>query len=417
MTTVQFRKYACAAMACASMVVTLSGAATAQSAPSRAASASDSAVVILISLDGFRRSYLDTDSVPTLHALARTGVKADAMIPSFPTLTFPNHYTLVTGLYPEHHGIVGNTVYDPDFNATFTMSNAESKLNRWWGGEPIWVTAEKQGEQADVMFWPGSEVDVEGIRPDKWKPFDERMPFAARVDTVLSWLDLPAGQRPSFVGLYFNEPDHAGHEYGPDAPQTAAAAAMADSAVGRLVDGLKKRGLYDKVNVIVVSDHGMSALSPDRTVYLDDVVDPATLHIVSMSPVLMVSAKDGDNAALLAKLRKLPHVTSWLEADVPARLHFNEGRRITPVVAVADDGWTITTHSSRGGPRGGAHGYDNDNASMRALFVAHGPAFKPGTTIGAFPNVDVYDLVAHILGLAPAPNDGTLQPFESVLRK
>lgn len=372
--------------------------------------------VILVSMDGFRRSYLDTDSVPTLHALGRDGVTAQAMIPSFPTLTFPNHYTIVTGLYPEHHGIVGNSIYDPEFGALFTMSNAASRESRWWGGQPIWVTAEKQGERAASMFWVGSEVEIDSVRPTRWKPFDAKVSFDARVDTVLSWLDLTGAQRLSLITLYFDEPDHTGHDAGPDSPRTAAAAARADSALGRLVNGLRERGVYDRVNLIVVSDHGMSQLSPDRTVYLDDVVDTASIRITSLSPNLMITPRDGDAAGLLAKVGKLPHVSAWLKADVPERLHYNEGRRITPVVAVADDGWTIAIHGSRRGPAGGAHGYDNANASMNAIFVAHGPAFRKGATMPAFPNVDVYDLLARLLRLQPAPNDGSLQPFSAVLR-
>lgn len=372
--------------------------------------------VLLISLDGFRRSYLETDSVPTLHALARGGVTAAAMIPSFPTLTFPNHYTIVTGLYPEDHGIVGNTIYDPEFKQLFTMSNAASRESRWWWGQPIWVTAEKQDKRAATFFWPGSEVEIDSTRPTRWKPYDGKVTFDARVDTVLSWLALKGPQRISIVTLYFDEPDHSGHEYGPDSPKTAAAAARADSAVGRLMQGLRDRGMYDSVNVIVVSDHGMSALSPDRVVYLDDVVDTAAVRITSLSPDLAITPKDGDAAALLAKIRKLPHVQSWLKADVPARLHYNEGRRITPVVAVADDGWTIAIHGERRGPSGGAHGYDNANASMHALFIAHGPAFKQGVTMPEFPNVDVYDLLAKLLKIKPAPNDGSLAPFSDVLR-
>jgi predicted AlkP superfamily pyrophosphatase or phosphodiesterase len=174
--------------------------------------------------------------------------------------------------------------------------------------------------------------------------------------------------------------------------------------------------MYDKVNLIIVSDHGMSALSPDRVVYLDDVVDTSTVRITSLSPNLAITPKDGDAAALLAKIKRLPHVTAWLKADVPARLHYNEGRRITPVVAVADDGWTISTHSAKRAILGGAHGYDNANASMHALFIAHGPAFKQGVTMREFPNVDVYDLLANILHLRPAPNDGSLAPFSAVLR-
>jgi predicted AlkP superfamily pyrophosphatase or phosphodiesterase len=372
--------------------------------------------VVLVSMDGFRRSYLDSDSVPTLHALGREGVTADAMVPSFPTLTFPNHYTIVTGLYPEHHGIVGNTIYDPQFKALFTMSNAASRESRWWWGEPIWVTAEKQGQRAASMFWVGSEVEIGGVRPTRWKPFDSKVTFDARVDTVLSWLDIKGPQRLSLITLYFDEPDHTGHDAGPGSPQTAAAAARADSALGRLVQGLRARGMYDSVNLIVVSDHGMSQLSPDRVVYLDDVVDTTSIRITSLSPDLMITPRDGDAPALLAKVRRLPHVSAWLAADVPERLHYNEGRRITPIVAVADDGWTIALHGARRGPAGGAHGYDNANASMNAIFVAHGPAFRQGVTIPQFPNVDVYDLLARLLHLRPAPNDGSLTAFSAALR-
>jgi predicted AlkP superfamily pyrophosphatase or phosphodiesterase len=365
-------------------------------------------------MDGFRRSYLDTDSLPTLHALGRDGVTAEAMIPSFPTLTFPNHYTIVTGLYPEHHGIVANTIYDPDSHELFTMSNAASKESHWWGGQPIWVTAEKQGERTGTMFWVGSEAEIDGVRPTRWKPF-KVTPFDAEVDTVLSWIDLKGAQRLSLVTMYLDEPDHTGHEFGPDSPRTAAAAARADSALGRLVNGLRERGIYDKVNLIVVSDHGMSQLSPDRVVYFDDAVDTASVRITSLSPVILVTPRDGDAASLLAKIRKLPHVHAWLKADVPARLHYSQNRLITPIVGIADDGWQVSTHGGRWGAPGGQHGYDNANASMHAIFVAHGPAFRKGVTMPEFPNVDVYDLLAKLLHLKPAPNDGTIQPFLPVL--
>jgi predicted AlkP superfamily pyrophosphatase or phosphodiesterase len=405
------------AAASALVAIVVSACASAPVSPTVSADrAAASPQVVLVSMDGFRRSYLDTDSVPALHALGMQGVTADAMIPSFPTLTFPNHYTIVTGLYPEHHGIVGNTIFDPQYNALFTMSNAASKESRWWGGEPIWVTAEKQGEHAASMFWVGSEVEIDSVRPTRWKPFDARMSFDARVDTVLTWLDVRGPERLSLITLYLDEPDHTGHDAGPDSPKTAAAAARADSALARLVSGMRARGIYDKVNLIFVSDHGMSQLSPERVVYLDDVVDTAAIRITSLSPDLMITPRDGDAPALLARIKRLPHVSAWLKADVPERLHFNEGRRITPIVAVADDGWTIAMHNGRRGPAGGAHGYDNDNASMNAIFVAHGPAFKHGVTLKPFPNVDVYDLLAKLLNLRPAPNDGSLAPFATVLR-
>lgn len=373
------------------------------------------APLIVVGFDGFRRSYLDTDSTPVLHDVARTGVIAEAMIPSFPSVTFPNFYTLATGLYPEHSGIVANDFYDSVFHASFSMRNAAIHEARWWNGEPIWVTAVKHGERSATMFWVGSEAPVAGHYPTYWKPYDGSVPFGARVQQVMQWLDLPPDRRPQLIMVYFSEPDASGHRYGPDAPQTAAAVARVDSVLGELVDGLRARDLYDRVNLIIVADHGMSAVSPDRVVYLDDVVDSASVRVVTLTPVLMIEARDGNNEALLARLQRLPHVTVWRKADVPARLHYNEGRRIAPIVGVADDGWMIAWRHGHALTERGAHGYDNADASMRALFVAHGPAFRPGATVAAFPNVDVYSLMAHLLDVLPAPNDGSLAPFDSVL--
>lgn len=373
--------------------------------------------VILMSLDGFRRDYIEWYRPPALGRLASEGVLAEAMIPSFPTVTFPNHYSVVTGLYPEHHGIVANTIYDPEFDATFTMSNDQTLQPRWWWGEPIWVTAEKQGQKAATFFWPGSDAAIQSVRPSRWKRYDGEVPFTARIDSVLSWLELPVSERPRLLLLYLNEPDHSGHDYGPAAAETRAAVMLADSMVARLVAGLLARRLYDAVDLIVVSDHGMTSTSPARVVYLEDVLDPAAVHIVNVSPVLMVRPRTGSDSSVVAALRRLPHVTAWLKRDIPERLHFNEGRRITPVVALAEDGWVIQIR--RAGARQvqpGAHGYDNANRSMRTLFLAHGPAFKPGARLGAFENVDVYPLIARLLGLTPAPNDGNARTFDGVLR-
>lgn len=367
--------------------------------------------VIVVGFDGFRRSYFDTDSSPVLHEVARSGVISQGMIPSFPTVTFPNFYTLATGLYPEHSGIVNNRFYDPEFHAYFSMRGAPIHEARWWGGEPIWVTAQKHGDRSGVYFWVGSEAPAGGQQPTYWKPYNGSVPFADRVQQVLAWLDLPAEQRPSLIMVYFQQPDESGHRYGPDAPETRAAVLSVDSALGQLVDGLRARRLYDRVNMLIVADHGMSAISPDRQVYLDDVVDSANVRVVTLSPVLMIEARDGNNDALLARLRTLQHVTVWKKQDVPARLHYNDSPRITPIVGVADDGWMIAWRHGRPMTLRGEHGYDNANLSMRALFVAHGPAFRAGTTIAPFPNVDVYDLVARLLDVPPAPNDGTLAPF------
>ena len=373
--------------------------------------------VIVLGFDGFARRYLDTDSAPALHALAREGVStANGMIPSFPTITFPNFYALATGLYPDHSGIVNNRFYDSAYVDEFIYKNPIAHEAHWWGGEPIWVTATKQGTPVGAMFWVGSDAPIQGVRPAHWHSYDHAIPFGARIDTLLAWLDLPAGERPRLLMGYFEEPDMQGHIHGPDAPETRASVLRVDSALAQLVGGLKSRGLYDSVDIIVVADHGMAAISPERRVYLDDAVDSANVNVVNLSPNLMISARDGNNDALLARLQKLPHVTVWKKSGVPARLHYGTNARIPAIVGVADPGWMIEWRNGRPYNGLGEHGYDNASPDMRALFVARGPDFKPGSTISEFPNVDVYDLLARLLGITAAPNDGTLAPFVPVLR-
>ena len=374
------------------------------------------APVIVLGFDGFARRYLDEDSVPTFHAVARAGVTGDAMIPSFPTVTFPNFYTLATGLYPSHTGIVNNWFYDPEFDTTFAYSRPIARESRWWGGDPIWNTAGRQGKRSATMFWVGSETPVGGHQPTYWQLFDAKVPFDARVAQVLAWIDLPDSLRPDLIMAYFQEPDHTAHDKGPDAPETRAVVLSVDSVLARLVAGLRERGLYDKTDLVIVSDHGMSAVSPERVVYIDDVLDSTSVRVISLSPFLMIEPLDGNRAALLARLRTLPHVSSWPRDSVPPRLHYGANARISSIVGVADDGWTIAWRHGRPWNSGGAHGYDNAAPSMNALFIAHGPAFKPGTTLPPFENVNLYSLLAHLLGVTPSPNDGSLAPFLPVLR-
>ncbi len=372
--------------------------------------------VIVLGFDGFARRYFDEDSAPALHALARSGVTADGMIPSFPSFTFPNFYAMATGLYPDHSGIVNNTFIDPAYDSAFYHKKPIAREGHWWGGEPIWVTAEKQGVRSATMFWVGSEAPVKGIQPETWSYYDHTMPFVARADTMLAWLDRAPTARPRLIMGYFEEPDLSGHHHGPDSPETRAAVLGVDSVLARLVDGLKTRHLYDSVDLIVVADHGMATIDTSRVVYLDEVVDSARVQVINLTPLLLISARDGDQSGLLARLRTLPHVTAWRKDSIPARFHYGTSNRITPVVGLADVGWTIAWRHGPSYSDAGEHGYDNATAEMRALFLARGPNFRGGSTVGAFPNVDVYDLLARILGLMPAPNDGTIAPFEKILR-
>ncbi|MEK6300127.1 MAG: ectonucleotide pyrophosphatase/phosphodiesterase [Acidobacteriota bacterium] len=374
--------------------------------------------VILISIDGFRYDYLDKFEPPNLRSLAREGVQAKWMTASFPTKTFPNHYTIVTGLYPQNNGIVENTVYDTATKATFGMGNREEVQNsRWWLGEPIWVTAEKQGQRAAPFFWPGSEAEIEGKRATYWMPYDGEMPNEARVDHVLSWLDLPAAKRPTFLTLYFADVDHAGHEFSPDSKETRDAVLKVDAAFGRLIDGLKARGIFEQVNLIIVSDHGMATQDPNNVIVLDELFDTKLAEkVLWTSEIVSIFPKEGSEDAIYNALRaKLPpQAKVYRKSEMPARLHYSNSPRIAPLLVLPDEGWMLMTRKrfeerkakgEASGLRGG-HGYDNELESMRATFIAHGSAFKKGALIEPFENVQVYNVIARILGLTPAPNDG-----------
>lgn len=380
--------------------------------------------VILISIDGFRYDYFGKAPTPNLDSLIARGVRARYMVPSFPTKTFPNHYTLVTGLYPAHHGIIANTMWDDDLRATFKMAERKQVQDaRWWHGEPIWVTAQKAGQKTAPMYWPGSEAAIAGLLPTYWEAYDEKhkTAFEYRVNKVLSWLDLPAPERPTFLTLYFENVDQAGHDYGPDSPQVLAAMERVDRMIGLLLQGLAARGIEDKINIVVVSDHGMAACSRQRLIMLDDYLDLSKVIVVDTSPVWAAKAKDGNHAALVAKLKLVPHLTVYTPDTVPQRLHYSGNPRIAPVIAVADVGWKITSHDyvakHPDNKYGGDHGYDNAAPEMRAIFVAAGPAFKPHRSLPGFPNVDVYPLLAYLLNVAPARNDGDLRVFKPVLRR
>jgi len=369
-------------------------------------------IVILIGLDGFRWDYLEKFHPPTLLRLAREGVRAESMRPSFPTLTFPNFYTLATGLRPEHHGIVGNTMFDPVFSATFSLGSPAVKEGRWWGGEPLWVTAEKQGVRSACMFWPGSEAEIAGGRPSDWRPFQPSVTPGERVQTVLDWLARPPHERPRLITLYFHEADTAGHRKGLNGPEIAQAVKTLDDSLAHLLDGIRQLGLENVVNLIIVSDHGMTEVSPERAIVLSNLVDPAEAEVDFTGPNAGLRPLRGTAEELAAKIAaRQEHFQTYLRENTPEPLHFRAHRRIPPVVLVGDEGWmfirTPLDEMARANFPKAAHGFDPAYPSMGATFVASGPVFKAGRVIPPFENTEVYDLVCAILGLKPAPNDGT----------
>lgn len=371
-------------------------------------------ILILVSLDGWRHDYLDRAEAPRLRALAAAGVRSEGLIPTFPSKTFPSHYSIVTGLYPEHHGIVSNNMLDATIGERFSMSAPTARDSRWWGGEPLWVTAQKQGLIAASMFWPGSEVEIGGVRPAHWKPFDDKFPNRQRVQQVLDWLALPERDRPSFITLYFSDVDTAGHSFGPESAEVLETAAMIDAQIGALVDGVNAMGaLALRVHYVIVSDHGMSQNSPERVIVLDDYIDMKTVDMIDTSPVAGFWPRSGTAEDIYRALKdKHPSLAVYRRAEVPAHLHYNSNSRIPPVIGIAADGWTVGSKAVAdqwlSGARrlGGNHGYDPSLRSMHGLFIATGAQFRKGATIPPMENVHLYSMMAKVLGLTPAANDG-----------
>lgn len=367
--------------------------------------------VLLVSIDAFRPDYLDRGITPNLSRLASEGVRAQWMNPSYPSLTFPNHYTIVTGLRPDHHGIIHNTMQDESLGG-FKLSDRDAVGNgNWWGGEPIWVGAQKAGLSSVTMYWPGSEAQIDGVRPTQWRKFDEKTSYDARVDQIVGWLDVPAAQRPRIATLYLERVDKKGHDYGPNSPQVREAIVEADAAIGRLTRELAQHGLLDRINLIVVSDHGMAEVGPGHAIAVEDMVPLEDAMVVSVGQSIGIAPRPGRTAKVEARLLgPHPQYDCWRKGELPPRWHYGSNPRIPPIVCQMHEGWDALARETllkrpKDATRG-SHGYDPALPSMRALFIAHGPAFRSGVVLPPFDNVDVYPLLTRLLGILPAANDG-----------
>ncbi len=385
--------------------------------------------VILISIDGFRYDYLDLHKPTHLRELAKTGVRARWLVPVFPTKTFPNHYTIATGLFPEKHGIIENNMYDPESDSVFALDKREEVQNpRWWRGEPIWVTAEKQGQISAAFFFPGTETKINGRYPTHWKPYDGSVPNEERIDAVLGWLDLPKSARPTFITTYFSDVDDAGHRYSPAAAETADAVRSVDAMVRRLTDGLKTRGIFEKVNLIIVSDHGMAASPVKNMIVLDEMFDTSLAkRIFWVDEFVQIFPGEGNEVEIYDSIKlKLPkYGRIYRKSEMPSRYRFGKNSRIAPILVLPDEGWRLVTRkeydlaieSDDYQTVKGSHGYDNGLKSMRALFIGHGEAFKRGLVADPFENLEIYNLMCRILGLTPVENDGDFKNIEYILKR
>lgn len=374
--------------------------------------------VVLVSFDGFRWDFPTIYKTPELDKMALSGGKADRMIPSFPSKTFPNHYALATGLYPDHNGLVENSFYAPDINMMYKMGDRQAVEDAdFYAGEPIWVTAMKNGMKTASFYWVGSEAPVMGMHPTYWKKFDGSVPFEARIDTVIKWLKYPADKRPEFITLYFEEPDGVSHDFGPVSAETGEMVSRLDSLLGVLRDKLAKLPYGNRINLIVVSDHGMGQISPDKYVNIKKVVpDKMIKSITGGNPFYMIESNTSYHDSILYLLNAQKGVTAWGKEEIPAYLHYGTSDRIKDIVVVADSSWSIGTYADSSVFKGGAHGYEITDSDMHSILYATGPAIKRNFTLKELNNVDVYDLICRILKITPAPNDGNPANIESILK-
>ncbi|KAG2175779.1 hypothetical protein INT44_000257 [Umbelopsis vinacea] len=392
------------------------------------------ATVIMISLDGFRADYLDRNNTPTLSRLGIMDGEEGCL-----SVTFPNHWSLVTGLYPESHGIVGNEFMDPQLNDTFFYKDpARSWDSKWWKGEPIWITSVLQNKRSAVLMWPGSNVKVNNVLSTYHIPYSGNYTASEKADVILNWLDMPRDERPQLMNIYIPQIDSVGHRQGPNGQGVTDMLADMDASIGHLVEGLQARNLYNHVHVVIVSDHGMAETNKNRLIFWDDIVSPdllAQLEEREVWPLLAVRPKANAPLDTVDKIyaqflnyTKQPdntkdksapqsHFQVYLREDVPDKFHYSNNQRIAPIVAIPDVGWSFVTHKEFDGTKDyhpkGVHGYDNMAEEMRAIFIARGPMFdreySTGEPVEPFLNTEVYGVVARALGLSPASNNGTLE--------
>ncbi len=379
----------------------------------------DEVYVVMLSLDAFRWDFTDKFHTPNFDKLASNGVKAEGLIPCFPTKTFPNHYSMITGLHPDHHGIVQNSFYDAEMNRFYSIGNREAvEDGSFYGGEPIWVTAENQGVKSASYFWVGSEAPSGGRHPSMWKKYEHDFPFEQRIDTVISWLKLPGEARPHLITFYMHEPDSKAHYLGPDNPELGETIVYLDSLVGDLMKKMDDLEISSKINLIITSDHGMCPVSPERYIDLSDHLDSSWVDIIiGYNPNYLVQAREGYYDSIETKLEKIPHVSAWPSKNVPERFVYGNNPRTLDFVFLADSAWSIGWMREANPHSRGAHGFDNANTDMHGIFYARGPKFKNGYSQSRFSNTDLYSIIAELLNLDPADTDGDLDNVWSMLRK
>jgi predicted AlkP superfamily pyrophosphatase or phosphodiesterase len=412
-------RWSLAMLLCATGAGLAQGVAAGTNAPNQR----DKPYVILLSFDGIRAEYLQRLDLPNFARVMRAGVRSEGLIPVFPSKTFPNHYSIATGMYVDAHGIVGNSFWDPAKAATYSLGDSLSVRDAtWYRGEPIWVTAEKQGMVAASYFWPGSEAPISGVRPSIVKAYDGRVPNARRVDSVLAWLAMPPESRPHMITMYMSDVDGAGHDHGPLSPQVDTAAWAVDVALGRLLDGMDRlpADVRGRVYLVIVSDHGMSETSPRWYAALDTLIDLAGVRIADGGPLANLHVDGGLARAVVLRdsiNRRMRHGMAYARGDVPVALHYNTDPRIGDLVVIMDEHFTVGSANRAPRRNGGGHGWDPSLPSMHAAFLVMGPGIPPGKVMSAFENIEIYPYLTELLALpAATPIDGHAGRLAQLIR-
>uniref|UniRef100_A0A663DR49 Ectonucleotide pyrophosphatase/phosphodiesterase 3 n=1 Tax=Aquila chrysaetos chrysaetos TaxID=223781 RepID=A0A663DR49_AQUCH len=379
--------------------------------------------LILFSMDGFRAEYLQTwnSLLPNIEKLKTCGTHSKYMRAVYPTKTFPNHYTIVTGLYPESHGIIDNSMYDVDLNEHFSLSGTEKFKPSWWKGQPVWLTAMYQNLKAGTLFWPGSDVPINGTYPTLYNVYNSSVTYEQRISGVLKWLDYSKSERPDFYTLYIEEPDSSGHSFGPVSGGVIKALQLADQALGMLMDGLKQRNLHKCVNLIVLADHGMDMTYCKQLEYMTKYFKQIDFYIYA-GPAARIRARNVPRDYFTCKCGPIlglspQHFKPYLTPDLPKRLHYANNIRIDKVHLLVDRQWLAVRNANYTNCDRGNHGYNNEFKSMEAIFLAYGPSFKEKTEVDAFENIEVYNLMCDLLHITPAPNNGTHGSLNHLLKK
>ena len=378
---------------------------------------------VIISLDGNRWDYPEMYDMPFFDSLATVGVSA-RMEPSYPASTFPNHYTMATGCVPDHNGLVNNSFRDPETGAHYSMGDSSSRYNpKYYLKEPVWITAQRQGVKTANVYWVGSDIPHEGEFPTYYRCWDEQphWDFEERVEEIVRLMALPESERPRLLMGYFDEPDHTGHGYGPISEETGEVVHYMDSLMHSLYLRLKAGPSGEKLNFILVSDHGMEEISRERFVSWAEALDPDWIEDIVGTTPTSIFAKEGCVDSIVATVSQIPHLSVWKHGEVPAELNYGTSPRLGDVIVAPDLGWQFA-HSPR--RTKGAHGYSPKELDMQTAFRAIGPDFKkgyeapayaPGET-AAFINIDLYPLLCHLLDVNPAPVDGNLDRIKNILK-